>query len=77
MVAPYLAGRRLGSWLLRVIEQLAPEGVDRLILFTGGKSHRNLATYTRAGYRLADLPHPASAGPYQRRCLHGETMSGH
>lgn len=56
MVAPDLAGRGLGRWLLHVIEDQAPDDVERFALFTGSKSHRNITTYQRAGYHLVDPP---------------------
>lgn len=52
MVAPDLAGRGLGSELLRVAESMAPEAITQFVLFTGGRSARNIRTYERAGYRL-------------------------
>jgi ribosomal protein S18 acetylase RimI-like enzyme len=52
MVAPDLAGRGVGSALLDLIERLAPDDVDRFVLFTGGKSERNQRLYERAGYVL-------------------------
>ncbi len=53
MVAPDLAGKGLGGWLLRFAESHAPAGVDTLALFTGAKSTRNIAMYERAGYTLS------------------------
>lgn len=58
MVAPDLAGQGIGSWLLDCIERMAPQEAAQFILFTGGKSTRNIATYERAGYRLAEQPDP-------------------
>ncbi|GHF22266.1 GNAT family N-acetyltransferase [Pseudolysinimonas yzui] len=52
MVAPDLAGRGLGRFLLGWIEQHAPTGVARLVLFTGARSSRNLRIYGNAGYVL-------------------------
>lgn len=51
MVAPDLAGRGLGTWLLRFAEGRAPAGVRALRLHTGAHSHRNIALYERSGYR--------------------------
>ena len=51
MVAPDLAGRGLGRWLLAYAESSAPDDVESVGLFTGAKSLRNLALYQRAGYR--------------------------
>jgi NAD(P)H-dependent FMN reductase/GNAT superfamily N-acetyltransferase len=51
MVAPDLAGRGLGRWLLTYAESAAPDDVETVGLFTGAKSLRNLALYQRAGYR--------------------------
>jgi GNAT superfamily N-acetyltransferase len=57
MIAPDLIGRGVGSALLGLIEDLAPDGIDRFILFTGARSQRNLRTYERAGYAIAaDAP---------------------
>lgn len=56
MVAPDLAGRGLGRWLLAHAEAAAPDGVDQFELFTGGRSERNLRMYARAGYRLVPPP---------------------
>jgi GNAT superfamily N-acetyltransferase len=58
MVAPDLAGRGVGAALLALIEAAAPPEVDRLILFTGGRSTRNLRFYRRAGYAVTDDPVP-------------------
>ncbi|MEU4449038.1 bifunctional NAD(P)H-dependent oxidoreductase/GNAT family N-acetyltransferase [Actinosynnema sp. NPDC050801] len=51
MVAPDLAGRGLGGWLLRFAEDQAPPGVRTLRLHTGARSDRNIARYERWGYR--------------------------
>ena len=51
MVAPDLAGRGLGRWLLAYAESAAPDDLASVGLFTGAKSLRNLALYQRAGYR--------------------------
>jgi GNAT superfamily N-acetyltransferase len=51
MVAPDRQGQGIGRRLLAHVEALAPEGVERLALFTGARSTRNLAVYERAGYR--------------------------
>jgi tRNA (guanine37-N1)-methyltransferase len=51
IVAPDWQGRGLGSRLLRVAEQLAPEDVTSYELFTGAESDRNLGLYQKAGYR--------------------------
>ncbi|MGY2060369.1 GNAT family N-acetyltransferase [Nocardia gipuzkoensis] len=53
MVAPDLAGRGIGSHLLRLAEDLAPPQSQRFVLFTGARSERNIRIYQRAGYRLA------------------------
>jgi len=52
MVAPDLAGRGLGRFLLTWIEDQVPDGILRLELFTGARSARNLRIYTGAGYVL-------------------------
>src|SRR6266496_3932879 len=51
IVAPDWQGRGLGSRLLRVAEQVAPEDVTSYELFTGAESDRNLGLYRKAGYR--------------------------
>jgi tRNA (guanine37-N1)-methyltransferase len=53
MVAPDLAGKGLGRWLLRFAESKSPPGVETVALFTGAKSTRNIAMYERAGYAVA------------------------
>lgn len=50
MVAPDLAGRGLGRWLLRHVEASAPPGARSFLLYTGTGSAHNLAIYERAGY---------------------------
>ena len=51
MVAPDLAGRGLGGWLLRLAEAQAPADVESITVFTGSRSARNIAMYERAGFR--------------------------
>jgi GNAT superfamily N-acetyltransferase len=51
MVAPDVAGRGLGRWLL----------AEAISLFTGKQSLRNIAMYQRAGFELTDDPAPPSA----------------
>ena len=58
MVAPDLAGRGLGRFLLAHVEHQAPAELRRFTLFTGAKSTRNISMYERAGYRLVDQPGP-------------------
>lgn len=60
MVAPDLAGRGIGSALLRIIEAAAPHDIGQYTLFTGSQSDRNIRFYRRAGYTLA--PRPAVPG---------------
>ncbi|MER5261372.1 bifunctional NAD(P)H-dependent oxidoreductase/GNAT family N-acetyltransferase [Actinosynnema sp. NPDC002837] len=69
MVAPDLAGRGLGAWLLRFAEEQAPAGVRTARLHTGARSHRNVALYERSGYRrgavqdgVVPLTKPVPAG---------------
>lgn len=57
MVAPDLAGRGIGRWLLRYAERQAPADVDGIYLFTGQGSERNLRMYRSAGYVLSE-PQP-------------------
>jgi GNAT superfamily N-acetyltransferase len=61
MVAPDLAGRGLGRWLLAFVEAQAPDDTEQLVLFTGAASARNLAMYERAGYRPGSMPAPPGA----------------
>ena len=61
MVAPDLAGRGLGRWLLAHAESAAPDGVEAISLYTGKQSLRNIAMYQRAGFELTDDPAPHSA----------------
>ena len=61
MVAPDLAGRGLGRWLLAFAEAQAPDEVEQLVLFTGARSTRNLAMYERAGYQPASTAAPPGA----------------
>ena len=61
MVAPDLAGRGLGRWLLGFAEAQAPAGVDTIVLFTGARSVRNIAMYERAGFRRTGAPAPPDA----------------
>ena len=70
MVAPDLAGRGLGRFLLGWIEQHRPDGVSRFELFTGALSTRNLRLYGNAGYTVdrtvagvAHLSKPAGNPP--------------
>jgi ribosomal protein S18 acetylase RimI-like enzyme len=58
MVAPDLAGRGLGGWLLRFAEARAPADVESITLFTGSQSARNIAMYERAGFRRTLAPAP-------------------
>ncbi len=50
MVAPDRQNEGIGSRLMRAIEASAPEGCDRLRLFTGARSTSNLAFYARRGF---------------------------
>jgi GNAT superfamily N-acetyltransferase len=61
MVAPDLSGRGLGRWLLAWAESHTPSGVERLTLYTGVHSARNIRMYERAGYRTTADPAPPSA----------------
>jgi ribosomal protein S18 acetylase RimI-like enzyme len=61
MVAPDLAGRGLGGWLLRLAEARAPADVESITLFTGSQSARNIAMYERAGFRRSLEPAPPGA----------------
>ena len=61
MVAPDLAGRGLGRWLLGIADAAAPDDVDVISLFTGAKSTRNIAIYERAGFRRTGVAAPPGA----------------
>jgi GNAT superfamily N-acetyltransferase len=61
MVAPDLAGRGLGGWLLRYAEAEAPDDVETIALFTGARSTRNIGMYERAGFRRTGAPAPPGA----------------
>jgi GNAT superfamily N-acetyltransferase len=52
MVAPDLAGRGIGRWLLARTERQAPAGTAQYSLSTGESSVRNIGMYERAGYRV-------------------------
>ncbi len=54
MVAPDLAGRGLGRWLLTYAEEQAPVWATTFELFTGKRSTRNITMYERAGYRITE-----------------------
>lgn len=56
MVAPDLAGKGVGRWLLSYAERQAPPQATSLMLYTGAGSERNLAMYRRAGYQVAEPP---------------------
>jgi NAD(P)H-dependent FMN reductase/GNAT superfamily N-acetyltransferase len=58
MVAPDLAGRGIGRWLLGYAESQAPAGTTAFALFTGARSTRNIALYERAGYRIDETAPP-------------------
>jgi GNAT superfamily N-acetyltransferase len=58
MVAPDLAGRGLGRWLLRFAEEQAPAHVGSFTLFTGALSIRNIEIYERAGFRRSAVLTP-------------------
>lgn len=62
MVAPDLQGRGLGRALLELVEDLAPEGVETYVLFTGAGSLDNQRMYKKAGFRIrTDRRAPAGA----------------
>ncbi len=67
MVAPDLAGRGLGGWLLRLAEANAPEDVESITLFTGARSTRNISMYERAGFRRSLAPAPPNAVRLEKR----------
>jgi GNAT superfamily N-acetyltransferase len=67
MVAPDLAGRGLGGWLLRFGEARAPDDLESITLFTGAKSTRNIAMYERAGFRRSPAPAPPNAVRLEKR----------
>jgi tRNA (guanine37-N1)-methyltransferase len=61
MAAPDLQGRGLGRYLLRLIEDAAPDQVTSFELWTGANSVDNIRMYKKAGYRLRG-PAPGPAG---------------
>ena len=61
MVAPDLAGRGLGRWLLQLVERQAPPEVTQLELFTGSSNVRNPRMYRSAGYGASEPPNGALA----------------
>ena len=61
MVAPDLAGRGLGGWLLQFAESHAPADVEFVTLFTGAKNLRNIAFYEHAGFRSTGASAPPNA----------------
>lgn len=61
MVAPDLAGRGVGRWLLALAESHAPPSARRFGLYVGRRTERNLRMYARAGYRPAEPPPTAVA----------------
>ena len=67
MVAPDLAGRGLGGWLLRLAESRAPDEVESVTLFTGARSTRNIAIYEHAGFSRSGGPAPPNAVRLEKR----------
>ena len=62
MAAPDLQRRGLGRYLLRLIEDAAPEQVTSYELWTGAHSVDNIRMYKKAGYRVrTDLEAPPLA----------------
>ncbi len=61
MVAPDIAGRGLGTWLLHFAEMQAPNEVRSFELFTGARSFRNIAMYERAGFTRSSGATPTHA----------------
>jgi hypothetical protein len=56
-VHPYFRGRGLARRLVEDIEQAFPE-VNRFEAFTGHKSKRNIAAFSKAGYQIyRTVPH--------------------
>lgn len=53
-VLPDVRGHGLGRWLLRTAEAAAGPEIQRLVLFTGAASRRNIDLYRSAGYRVED-----------------------
>ena len=67
MVAPDLAGRGLGRWLLAHAESIAPAVTSEYSLVTGAGSARNRRMYKKAGYRLLGELHPGVVRMTKRR----------
>lgn len=59
MVAPDLAGRGIGRWLLAHAERHAPPAATSFALVTGAHSARNIDLYQRAGYHTDPATSPA------------------
>lgn len=59
-VAPDLAGRGRGRFLLAYAEGQAPGTLPRFTLFTGAASKRNITMYERAGYWITPQAGDAS-----------------
>ncbi|MEU6024562.1 bifunctional NAD(P)H-dependent oxidoreductase/GNAT family N-acetyltransferase [Micromonospora sp. NPDC047134] len=57
-VVPDLRGQGLGRWLLRTAEAAADPACDRIVLFTGARSQRNIDLYHREGYRTVSSANP-------------------
>lgn len=51
-VAPDMQSRGIGRRILTELESLAPEGTEKLTLYTGAASLRNRSLYERAGYEF-------------------------
>ena len=68
VVVPDQQGTGLGTRLLIAVESVAPQQVQRILLFTGEHSATNLTLYTRHGYvetHRTDAGAPPPAPPYQ------------
>jgi ribosomal protein S18 acetylase RimI-like enzyme len=55
-VAPDLQGHGIGTRLVRAIESVLSEQVDRFELFTGPRSEANVRLYERLGYQRIATP---------------------
>ena len=62
MVAPDVAGRGLGGWLLRCAEAQAPADVESFTLFTGGAPATSRCTSVPASSAHSHLRLPAQSG---------------
>lgn len=61
-VVPDLQGQGLGTRLLATVDEMLPDQIERIQLFTGERSVANIRLYQRMGY---SEDHRRSAGAYE------------